>query len=226
MPAELAPAAGRWLAGSLALLSSGCTGTSADTGNPPPGVTPCACASLDLPAAPVTDEQTLIGLLDTVRAALYPEQADLLITTELVPDLQFFRAWTELDTVGAPPRERHYVVQVDPTVLADPPTPAALAAVLAHELGHVEHYLTLDTDAFVAFAAWYAGEDPLTSTALADYERATDEKALTRGCGEGLAEMREWIYAHCEGDVEAAKRFQYYSPDEIAAWEQDNGSCR
>lgn len=226
MPAEGALPVVRWLAAALPLLAVGCASASPDSVDSPSGVARCACATLDLPGEPVVDEPGLLALLDTVRTSLYPEQADLTIGAELVTDLQFFRAWTELDTVGAPPRERRYVIQVDPTVLADPPTPAALAAVLAHELGHVDHYVTLDTDAFVAFAAWYAGEDPLTSAGLADYERETDEKSLARGCAEGLTTMREWIYDHCEGDVEAAKRFQYYSPEEIAAWEEANGSCR
>lgn len=221
MPAEGRPGLG----GAALLFACACTDASVESGDSAAWVDRCACTTLELPAEPVTDEAGLSALLATVRAALFPELADLEITTGLVEELQFFRAWTELDTIGAAPRERRYVVQADPVVLSDPPSPAALAAVLAHELVHVEHYVTLDTDAFVSFAAWYAGEDPLSSAGLADYERATDEGALERGCAAGLSEMREWIYAHCDGEVEAAKRFQYYTPEEIAAWQATHGQC-
>jgi hypothetical protein len=73
----------------------------------------------------------------------------------------------------------------------------------------------------VEFGLWYGTQDPMTSDELRDYERATDEAALERGCGEGLAEMRAWIYAHAGEEIEAEKRRNYYSPEEIAAW----GTC-
>jgi hypothetical protein len=70
-----------------------------------------------------------------------------------------------------------------------------------------------------------AVEDPSTSDGLRDYERATDEKALGRGCGEGLSEMRTWIYAHAEGDVLEQKQRNYYTPAESAAWGDEHGVC-
>ena len=148
------------------------------------------------------------------------------IGVEAVPDLQFFRAWIELGTISAPdPRDRTYTVQYDPVVLADPPPAEALAAVLAHELGHVDHYLGMSTEEAVQFGVWYGTQDPTTSDDLAAYERETDEKVLARGCAAGLAAMRVWIYEHVEGDVLVEKERNYYTPDEIAAWLSQHGTC-
>ena len=61
---------------------------------------------------------------------------------------------------------------------------------------------------------------------LAAYERATDEQAMDRGCAEGLSQMRDWVYTHCEGEVLEEKKRDYYSPDEIDAWVLANpGVC-
>ena len=75
------------------------------------------------------------------------------------------------------------------------------------------------------FAGWYASQDPATSDELAAYERATDEKALQRGCADGLSAMRTWIYAHVDAETLAEKEKDYYTPEEITTWVADNGSC-
>ena len=59
----------------------------------------------------------------------------------------------------------------------------------------------------------------------AAYERATDEKALQRGCADGLSAMRTWIYAHVDAETLAEKEKDYYTPEEITTWVADNGSC-
>lgn len=207
----------RWLA---VLALAGCT-NAADV-----EPEPCPCADLTLPAAPVTDEAGLAALLDEVETHLFPEMAGVAIGVAPVPDLQFFRAWIELGTISEPDgRDRTYTVQYDPVVLADPPPAAALAAVLGHELGHVDHYLGMTSEEAVTFGLWYGAQDPATSTGLSDYERATDEKVLVRGCADGLSAMREWIYAHTEGAVLEEKRRNYYTPEEIAAWVDEHGDC-
>ena len=104
----------------------------------------CGCPRLSLPAAPITDEAGLGELLATVQAALYPDEDGALVGVGAVKDLQFFRAWTEVETVADPPYERSYTIQYDPVVLADPPEAAAVAAILAHELGHVQDYLGME----------------------------------------------------------------------------------
>lgn len=192
----------------------------------PPSDDPlCACAAVDVPADPITDEAGLAALLASVQATLYPDEDGASIGVAPVDDLAFFRAWTEIDTIAEAPFDRTYTIQYDPVVLADPPAPTAVAAVLAHELGHVQDYLAMDSDELLDFGLWYASQDPATSDELAAYERATDEKALARGCADGLAEMRTWIYAHVDGATLAEKEKDYYSPDEIAAWVDAHGSC-
>ncbi|GDX78703.1 hypothetical protein LBMAG42_05140 [Deltaproteobacteria bacterium] len=185
----------------------------------------CGCPMLNLPAAAITTEAGLAALLHEVQIALYPEQDRASIAVAAHDDLQFFRAWTELDTVGNEPYARSYTIEYDPVVLSDPPSPEALAAVLAHELGHIDDYLQMDSAALLDFAVWYGTEDPTTSASLAEYERATDEKALARGCAEGLSAMRTWIYAHVDADRLAEKQKDYYTPDEITSWVEAHGSC-
>ena len=187
--------------------------------------TSCPCDALDLPAGPVTDEAGLVAVLAETQAVLFPEMDGVPIGVAPVDDLQFFRAWIELDTIAQEPRARTYTVQYDPVVLADPPPVDALAAVLAHELGHVDDYLAMNTSEAVQFCLWYGAQDPTTSDELAAYERQTDEKVLARGCAEGLAAMREWIYAHVDGAVLEEKRRNYYTPDEIAVWTVLHGQC-
>lgn len=205
------------------LLLLGCTAPS----NPAAPIEDplCACSNVEVPTAPVTDEASLTALLAVVQAALYPDLDGAHIGIAAVVDLQFFRAWTEVETVGDEPFDREYTIEYDPVVLADPPEPAAIVAVLAHELGHVLDYLAMDGQELLDFALWYASQDPATSEELATYERATDEKALDRGCAEGLSTLRTWIYAHVDGDVEAEKKKDYYTPEEIEAWVAEHGAC-
>lgn len=166
----------------------------------------CACDEVDVPVG--ADVQ---GVVDAIRPTLYPDLDGVSITVQTLA-VTFFQATVELATFEDPPRDRRYIVQVDPAVLADPPSDAAMVAVLAHELGHVQDYVGMDADAFADFVVWYGQED------VAEYEHTTDEKSLARGCGAGLAEYREWVYAHTDGDVEAEKRRTYYDPETIGAW--------
>jgi hypothetical protein len=187
---------------------------------------PCPCDRIDLPKDPVRTEAGLRDLLDAVRAAAWPEYADLSVGVAPVDGLAYFRAWTELDTVGLDDgRARAYTVQYDPVVLEDPPEPAAVAALLTHEMGHVDDYVGMDSAELVSFALWYGTQDPLTSDELADYERATDEKALERGCADGLAAARQWIYAHADPETLAEKKHNYDTPAQIDAWTDDHGAC-
>lgn len=190
------------------------------------GCSQCPCERVGLPEGPVTDEAGLVALLETTRAATFPDLEGVTIGVAAVEDLLFFRAWAELDTIDLDDgRSRTYTVQYDPVVLADPPKPKALAAVLVHEVAHVSDYVAMDSAALLDFAVWYATQDPATSDGLRDYERATDEQALERGCAEGLSAMREWVYAHTEGEVLAEKQRNYYQPAEIEAWVEQHGGC-
>ena len=199
------------------------------TPKPEPKIQPdplCACSGIALPDTSIVEASALLELLKGVQVALYPEENGLNLSIEAVDDLQFFQAWIELSTLSNPPESRSYIIRYDPMVLSDPPEPVAVAAILGHELGHVLDYLGKDTEEMVSFAAWYGSEDPASSDALADYERGTDEKAMERGCADGLSRMREWIYAHVDPETEAIKRREYYTPEEIADWVSVHGACK
>ena len=85
-----------------------------------------------------------------------------------------------------------------------------------HEFKHVLDYTEMDSNALIEFGLWYAGGD------VAEYERATDEFALERGCASGLIDFREWLYGFVSEEVRAEKEANYYSPDEIRAWMEVN----
>lgn len=211
------------LARALWLLAGCAPGDGDATGD---GV--CPCALFDLPDAPVTDEAGFAALVGQAQDLGFPALIGVDVGVGAVDDLQYLRAWTELDTVALDDgRARRYTVQYDPIVLSDPDPmpPAALAALLVHELGHVEDYVGMDSAELVSFAVWYAGQDPSSSDELAAYERGTDEKSLARGCADGLAVAREWIYARAEGDVLVDKLRNYDTPEDIAAWTAANGAC-
>ncbi len=184
----------------------------------------CPCDRIVLPAAPVTTDGGLADLLVATAVAAYPNLAALNLVASPVANLQFFRSSIDLDSLD--PNDdttRVYRVDYDPVVLSDPPAPSALAAVLAHELGHIDDYTAMAAADYVSFGLWYGSAEGTDE--LATYERATDEQALSRGCATGLSAMRDWIYAHCSGDVLAEKQRDYYSPDEIAAWTAEDGAC-
>ncbi len=185
----------------------------------------CPCEGLAL-AGPVTTEAALADALAQVRGAV-PALDGVEVSVELVPDLAYFRAWAEVDGLLIDDgRARRYAVHVDPVVLSDPMPEAGLVAILLHELGHIADYVAMDSDALLAFVLWYGTQDPASSDELRDYERATDTYALDRGCADGLAEARAWIYAHAQTpEILADKQRNYLGPDEIAAWVDENGEC-
>jgi hypothetical protein len=186
----------------------------------------CPFDAVALPDAPVTTEAGLVALLDATREATFPELGAADIGVRPLADLKFLRAWIELDSVAEEDGfARRYTIEYDPVLLADPPEPAALAAVLVHELGHVDDYVGMTSEEVLEFAVWYGTADPMTSDELSAYERGTDEKALVRGCADGLSAMRSWIYAHSDEAVRAEKERNYYTPAEIDAWVAANGRC-
>ncbi len=162
----------------------------------------------------------MLALLEATRDATFPGSGQLAVQPET--DLAYFRASLDAQSLG---QDRIYVVSYDPVVLADPPDASALAAILVHELGHVEDYASMSDAEYVEFGLWYGAQDPATSDELRDYECATDEKALARGCADGLAAMRQWIYDHASAEVRAEKERNYYTPTEIGAWSGANGEC-
>lgn len=172
------------------------------------------CAAL-MRGEAISDADTLAATVPRVQA-LYPSLEGVAITLATLDSAtDFFQADVEPSTLTEPPRDRVYRVRHAPRIFDDPPPRSALVAILAHELGHVDDYVGMETSELVDFALWYATTDD-----IAPYERATDEKALELGCGEGLAAYRTWLYDHVDPETAAQKRLDYYTPEEIAAWEE------
>ena len=194
------------LAATLLLACSTCT----------PAADPWPCRALLGPGAGPSDVQELQQILDEVRTALYVGDADLAITLEPHTDrTSFFAANLDTDTISFEPRERACRVYYLPALFDDPPPRAAVAAILAHEVEHVRDYAGMDTDTLVEFALGYALSDDNSA-----YERATDLKAMERGCAAGLVQYREWLYDRLASDPEAVekKKREYWTPEELRAW--------
>ncbi len=169
---------------------------------------------------PPADHDALDDLLDEVRQEVYPDSLDLQI--DLGPATiqgAFFQANLDLTTADAEPRERHYQIQYTDWLFDDPPSHAACGAVLIHEHQHVEDYAGMDADELAAFTLWYlAGGEEVYA-----YERETDLPVLEAGCGEALIELREWAYDHLSQEDYERYLEQYWTPDEIREWMEENG---
>ena len=81
-----------------------------------------------------------------------------------------------------------------------------------HELKHVMDYSQMNTSELIEFGIWYGSAD------IAEYERQTDLFTLEKGCGTGLIAFRNWLYGQVTDEVKAEKQRQYYTPEEIQQW--------
>lgn len=180
--------------------------------DPLPTATPCEGQHLDKP--PPASTAAVQEALDGVRTDVYPYLSDLSITlTEADDEQDYFWAQPAFSTVSDPPRERDYRVYVNTRMYPNPPPWSAVFAILVHELKHIADYTEMDTGEVVEFGVWYAQGD------IADYERATDLYALEQGCAVGLSAYRSWLYDHVDAETEQQKRIDYYTPEEIEAWQ-------
>ncbi len=169
--------------------------------------------------APPATEADIVALVESAREGFFPTFGELsLEVVTMESEDSYFVANLDLATLSEAPLERDYRVLYSPALFADPPSRLAVGAILVHELKHVLDYTGMESDELVEFGLWYAsGED------ISDYEKQTDEYALTSGCAEGLSAYREWVYAHIPAEDLQEKLDTYYTPEEIAAWVADNG---
>ena len=157
----------------------------------------------------LSDIETLIAN----TRGLVPELDGVSLRVETIEsNSTFLAAQVDLSTISNPPLEREYIIQIIPQIFEQQITGASTVAILVHEFKHVLDYTEMDTNALVEFGLWYAGGD------VAEYERATDEFALERGCATGLIDFREWLYGFVSEEVRREKEENYYTPDEIREW--------
>lgn len=178
---------------------------------PTPG--PLTCEDLLVGGPPATDESGVADLMAPVREHLFPELDGVHIgLNPNQSDSSYFSANLEIATIDSPPPERRYLVHYSVLQFDDPPPADAVRAIMAHELKHVRDYTEMSADELVEFGVRYATEP------ISEYERQTDLHALELGCGRGLIQFREWLYDHVTDEVEAQKRVDYFTPEEIEAW--------
>lgn len=181
-----------------------------DTGNRPTCTTIMERA---VNPSTLSDIETLIAN----TRSLVPELDGVSLRVETIEsDSTFLAAQVDLSTISNPPLEREYLIQINPQIFEQQITGASTVAILVHELKHVLDYTEMDTNALVEFGLWYAGGE------VAEYERATDEFALERGCATGLIAFREWLYDFVSEEVRREKEVNYYTPDELRAWVEAN----
>lgn len=160
-----------------------------------------------------TTRADLEAVLQEVRHASFPELEHLTLTTgTLTSSSVFFQS--NFDLVVAAGGVLSLNIDVNERLLDDPPSLAALRAVLAHELAH-----SLDYQQRFARSPWeLAGLLPVLfwPPVEEEVERRADVVAVVRGFGRGLLEYRVWLYAHLDAEAVREKRRVYYSPLELA----------
>lgn len=106
-------------------------------------------------------------------------------------------------------RKLHYLVFVNPSIF-DLNAPAdGIRAIIAHELAHAAYYLRHNRFELFGLVALQS------KSFTVRFERRADLQAIKRGYGPGLKEYREWLYANIPADTVAAKKRDYFSPEEI-----------
>jgi hypothetical protein len=187
------------------LSEAGCSGGSSDG---------AADTSADVVAE--TDVRTpsaLQALVDRARADVYPELASFRI--QLVPmssATDYFRSDVTTDTALNAAPQRTYSLHYNTRLLDDPPSPAAVTAILIHELKHIRDYTRMSSIDLIAFAIRYSTQDTRA------YEHQTDEYVLQHRWGPALKLYRLWLYAHEDDAGRQEKMRIYYTPDEIDAY--------
>jgi len=194
----------------MALMA--CTDKAEDTSSD--AASAATCGALMSEAGDPSTEEGIQAALTAVQSNLFPELRETSLTLQAMEsDSSYFSANLVIATIDDDPLEREYLVNYSTLLLPDPPSYAAVVAILAHELTHVLDYTRMDGDELAEFGLWYATADDIS-----EYVRGTDEYAMVLGCGEGLIQYREWLYTHVDKDTLEAKKRDYYTPEEIEAW--------
>ncbi len=105
----------------------------------------------------------------------------------------------------------NYIVFVNPKIFQSEISEQAIIAILAHELAHILYYTTKNRFELFGLASL------IDKSFTAKFERKADLHAIKRGYGKGLIKYREWLYAHIPPKNLAAKKRDYFTPEEIRA---------
>jgi len=161
------------------------------------------------PALSIEDFKQLVN---EVREEHFPEliNENIRLTT-FRSDAYFMQANPMVKTLLGKKAKRIYNLELNLQLLECPPNPEALKGILAHELEHIKDYTRWGTAQIAVHGASYA----TNLKGRIKYERATDQKTVDMGLGEGLAQYREWIYQRLTPKELQIKRRIYLTPEEI-----------
>jgi hypothetical protein len=177
---------------------------------------PRPCELLDVDRPPPTEIADVADAFELARS-LQPLDGVHIELEPLESDISYFQANVDFATLSAAPRERRYLLEHNRRLFDDPPSFQAVVAILVHEAQHFVDFSSWSGTELAEWGAWYGTTDDIST-----YERQTDEGALRLGCGEGLSAFRVWLYDHVSPEVADQKRHDYYTPEEIDAWEREN----
>ncbi len=172
------------------------------SGAAPPGRT--------LSASPEVRERVARAVATVLST--YPTLSGARIALREISERTFFFAATKaLTSLFAD----EYELKFNPRVFELGLSQAALEAIVAHELAHVQVYKTEGIAGLVKTGLANWGREPQSGPRI---ERAADLQAIARGFGPGLAEYREWVYRQLESPADVSvKKKTYFTPAEIVA---------
>lgn len=157
--------------------------------------------------------------MNEIRHEFYSEFDSLNITVrEFNSEAYFLQAKVDVKTLFKAKVKRKYYIEINPKIYDCAPSPAALKAILIHELEHINDYNEMSSAQISELGVKYAASKKYRAA----YERATDVKVLVKGQAQGLIEYRHWIYAKLSPRELELKKFYYLTPEEILTWVKEH----
>jgi len=175
------------------------------------------CSS-PLPEPPKALERQVSTITQRLIRAHFPELEPVTITyvaaTENL-DSAFLETDVSTTTVFRSSRDRQYLIYINDRLLKNSPGPAALEAILAHELCHIQDFVRMSGWGLIRLYLNVNYDDHFE----VKYERETDVCALDLGYADGLKAYRRWLYRTVsDPDIVALKQKVSFTPDQIDAW--------
>ena len=106
-------------------------------------------------------------------------------------------------------RRLQFIIFVNPQVFERNAPIEGIRAIIAHELAHVVYYRRHNRFELLGLVGLES------KSFIQRFERGADLQAIKRGYGAGLIEYRQWLYQNIPAEKIAAKKRDYFSPEEI-----------
>ncbi len=139
----------------------------------------------------------------------YPELADAQISVKIFHSRSdYFRSrfsFSRFLTL----RRLHFLLQINPQVFEKNAPENGIRAIIAHELAHAAYYRRHNRFQLLGLI------NLESKSFTARFERGADLQTIKRGYGAGLKDYRKWLYDNIPAAKIAAKKRDYFSPEEI-----------